>query len=69
MEDRREELSTFESCVLIGLNRLYDIQMSLLATVNPELADDLVSMHEQGRTLAPPAAILVEDGENDLETE
>ncbi len=52
--------ANFNTVLIILLNRIYDAQMAFLATVNPEKADQLHQLHEQGMSLAPPPAILVD---------
>ncbi len=46
----------FNTVLLIQLNRLYDLNMAFLATVNPQKAQELYALHESGEFLCPPPA-------------
>lgn len=59
-------MDAFQSIMIISLQRIYDAQMAMLMTVNADKARQLASLHEQGRTLAPPFAVAA--SEDDLET-
>jgi len=52
--------ANFQTVLLILLNRLYDVNLAFLATVNPDKAAELYSMHEAGAYLSPPPSILVD---------
>lgn len=49
----------FNTVLLIQLNRIYDVAMAFLGTINPEKAAELFNLHEQGGYLAPDPAIIV----------
>lgn len=51
----------FQTVQLIILQRIYDVNLAFLATVNPEKAEELYSMHEQGLYVAPPPSIRLDD--------
>lgn len=53
--------ANFNTVMLIMLNRIYDVNLAFLATVNPEKAAELYQLHETGSYLAPPPAIAVSD--------
>lgn len=57
--------ANFQAVLLIMLNRIYDVNMAFLMTVNPEKAEQLYKMHETGNYLAPPPAILVDQESDD----
>lgn len=57
--------ANFQTVLLIMLNRLYDVNMALLTTVDPQQAARLYDMHEAGAYLAPPPALALEKEEND----
>lgn len=52
--------ANFQTVLLILLNRLYDVNLAFLATVNPDKAAELYRLHEQGAYLSPPPSILVD---------
>jgi hypothetical protein len=52
--------ANFNTVLLIMLQRLYDVNMAFLMTVNPQKAQELYSLHESGDYLAPPPSILVD---------
>lgn len=52
--------ANFNTVLLIMLNRLYDLQLAFLATVNPDKAEQLYDLHASGQYLAPPPSILVD---------
>lgn len=39
--------------IIIMLMRLYDLQLAFLSAVNPQKADEIVALHEEGHTFAP----------------
>jgi hypothetical protein len=53
--------ANFQTIVLIMLNRLYDLQLAFLATVNPQKAEELYDLHASGQYLAPAPAIAFSD--------
>ena len=55
----------FGRVLLIQLMRIYDIQLALLASIDPNKAEQLVQMHEQGMTFMPDPAFSVEHGEDE----
>lgn len=52
----------FNEVTIIMLMRLYDLQLALLSSVNPDQAKYIVELHERGQSFAPPPAF-VEYGE------
>lgn len=63
----------FSMVTTIMLMRLYDLQLALLSSVNPEQAKYIVELHERGQSFAPaPAfaeygeAVENADGETDV---
>lgn len=52
--------ANFQTVLLIMLNRIYDVNMAFLMTVNPGKAQELYALHESGDYLAPPPSILVD---------
>lgn len=56
--------ANFNTVLLIMLNRLYDVNLAFLASVNPQKAAELYDLHERGLYLAPPPSIALE-GEED----
>lgn len=56
--------ANFNTVLLIMLNRLYDINLAFLATVNPAKAQELYEMHERGIYLAPPPSIAMEEDDD-----
>jgi hypothetical protein len=52
--------ANFQTIMLIMLNRIYDVQMAFLMSINPEKAMELYAMHEAGDYLAPPPAVAIE---------
>lgn len=65
-EDNRIEAGSaldpanFQTVLLILLNRIYDVNLAFLATVNPQKAEELYAMHEAGAYVSPPPSILVD---------
>lgn len=48
----------FNQVTLIMLMRLYDLQLALLSSVNPEQAQYIVQLHECGQSFAPAPAFV-----------
>lgn len=46
----------FSAVTVIMLMRLYDLQLALLSSVNPEQAKYIVELHERGQSFAPAPA-------------
>jgi hypothetical protein len=66
MSDGAFDTENFQPVVLIQLMRLYDVQLALLAAIDPEKASTLVEMHERGQTFCPaPAFVEYEDTNDD----
>ncbi len=53
--------ANFQTILLIMLNRIYDVNMALLLSVNPDKGAELYAMHEAGVSLAPPPAVAIDD--------
>lgn len=51
----------FNVVVLIQMMRVYDVLLALLAVDNPQKAEQLALMHEQGLTFTPAPAFSVEE--------
>jgi hypothetical protein len=67
MEEIEEvQLDGFQSIVVIALQRLYDVQMTMLMHMNPTKAEQLAQLHEQGRTLSPPFTVAASVNDLDL---
>lgn len=62
MDNERYEI--LAASVIIGIGRLYDVMLCLLAESNSKMAEDLRVMHEQGKMFFPPPAIEVDDDSN-----
>ena len=50
----------FSRVALIQLMRLYDVQLALLSCMDPDKAQELVNMHEQGITFMPDPIFAME---------
>jgi hypothetical protein len=51
--------ANFQTVLLILLNRIYDVNLAFLASVNPTKAEELYALHESGAYLSPPPALAV----------
>jgi hypothetical protein len=55
--------ANFQTVLLIQMMRTYDILLALLAVHDPDKAEKLAAMHEQGLTFTPPPAFSIEEEE------
>ena len=60
-ENQEEAMQELLAGVYIQNLRMYDVLMVLLSLQSPEKANELESLHKEGRVLGPDPALRVED--------
>lgn len=57
-----KELYNLSTVIMIELGRIYDLLSILANAQDPGKFKSLTELHEQGKIMAPPPALAVDDG-------